>query len=1098
MATVHMATVAAQFRAVGVEQARAKVLGLDSATKRLGASARSTRDLIGRRIGLLEQGTRTEGTRSESLRKLEGVESTLTRLLERGNVTLDRRIALEQHLARVQRVRGAAAAEDAARLAAAGAVVPGVGASLTTRRSDLGGRISLLERGLRLESTRELSLRKLAGVENTLTQVANRRNLSLSQQIALEQELARVRSIRAGASTAAGGLLGGMGVGRLVGGIAAGVGIGMGFSGATRAIEGIREATDELEASQRKLVATSRLTGIGISQIRALATQAKEDFELSSGAAADWTQNIIKLTSRAEQTERGGEVLARWLDLAAAQGVDATMAMQALETTLIGQDEGLNRLGLANPSGIYQKWAAALGTTAGKMTEVQKWQAIINEVTEAGSRVQGEYARFLETNRGQSQKLANDSRDLGAAFGTAWQPVRGTILDAGSAFVPFLARHSDVVVAITASIITIGLATGAWKAWGFVVGTTVVKSAIAASKALLTLNLAAMNPVVLGIMAVAGAVGYLVWRMQKGKREADELRQSLVKLSDVELAQRQADASRELLEQRAILRQGGGAGATLAERMQRQNSQGSRWRAFQRAQELERELEVLAQEQSDRMTRPLEGPGGDDDPAGVRRAAAARASALTAAAQLELDVQRAKWAKARAIDEAAYGEGLRSLDTYFSNRRLEMERSAERELRALRIERGAVTSVEPEDDAGRIQQRTEIARIDGQISIRQIALEQERAELAAEELNTRRQLTEQRVQAETRILELTGRHREATQRGIDEEVRRYGILLGQLGIVGDERDRLVAAFREPLELRADFDEAQREAQGVLQDIAAVRQQVEQDVQRGILSQADGQRIILDAERARLGVLSTIADRMEQFAEALKDPELLAAVRALRGELGGLAIEITPNVRLAQTRDQLKQSIDEQFANIGPALGGILATALGTAFAEGTGRAGDVLLGALGGLFQQMGSALITYGMTMVKLLPALENPFLSGPAAIVAGGLLVALGGTLSGIAGGRGTSSRGSGVSITSDTGPVTIPIGTFGLGRSSRALDSLGRSSPALTTPFVPEAVQPVQPVVFNATFVGARDLRVQREFAQIAERAVRRGYRVGGGNG
>jgi hypothetical protein len=43
----------------------------------------------------------------------------------------------------------------------------------------------------------------------------------------------------------------------------------------------------------------------------------------------------------------------------------------------------------------------------------------------------------------------------------------------------------------------------------------------------------------------------------------------------------------------------------------------------------------------------------------------------------------------------------------------------------------------------------------------------------------------------------------------------------------------------------------------------------------------------------------------------------------------------------------------------------------------------------------VGSALLAYGAAMSGLLPALSNPFTSGPAAIVAGGLLIALGSKL-------------------------------------------------------------------------------------------------------
>src|SRR5690606_3133462 len=94
-----------------------------------------------------------------------------------------------------------------------------------------------------------------------------------------------------------------------------------------------------------------------------------------------------------------------------------------------------------------------------------------------------------------------------------------------------------------------------------------------------------------------------------------------------------------------------------------------------------------------------EGP----DAAELRKVAEARAQELIAAAERERAIQGATHDKARAIDDAAHAEGLRSLDTYYGNRRQMLEAEAQRELATLEVQRSAMASLTPEDESGRIR-----------------------------------------------------------------------------------------------------------------------------------------------------------------------------------------------------------------------------------------------------------------------------------------------------------------------------------------------------------------------------------------------------------
>ncbi len=106
----------------------------------------------------------------------------------------------------------------------------------------------------------------------------------------------------------------------------------------------------------------------------------------------------------------------------------------------------------------------------------------------------------------------------------------------------------------------------------------------------------------------------------------------------------------------------------------------------------------------------------------------------------------------------------------------------------------------------------------------------------------------------------------------------------------------------------------------------------------------------------------------------------------------------------------------QFATLGQSLGMTLAmgfsNALGAAMSgKNVFKAfGNVVLSGLGSIFSQMGKALLTAGIAMMKLLPFLSNPFTSGPAMIAAGLILTGVGAAMGGIATGHGGSGGGGG----------------------------------------------------------------------------------------
>lgn len=222
----------------------------------------------------------------------------------------------------------------------------------------------------------------------------------------------RYKTVPGAGSTAAGGGL--LAAGRGLLGPLAGI-----FTVTEAISEGTRsiEVADQYESALRKLGGTAKLAGVDFDTLAASAAATKAEFELSDPLANDLIGTMTRLAAQAGDTAQAGTALTAWMDLAAAAGLDAQSALEALEVTFRGQDEGLNKLGLANPAEIYKKWGAGAD-------DASKRQAILNEIVAEGSKATGEYTRFLESNQGAAQKSAVEIDNYRKRIGESLQPIR--------------------------------------------------------------------------------------------------------------------------------------------------------------------------------------------------------------------------------------------------------------------------------------------------------------------------------------------------------------------------------------------------------------------------------------------------------------------------------------------------------------------------------------------------------------------------------------------------------------------------------------------------------------------------------------------------
>ncbi len=196
------------------------------------------------------------------------------------------------------------------------------------------------------------------------------------------------------------------------------------------------QASDELDASIRKLGGTAKLTNIPLADLEDLATGAREAFKLSATVANDFASEIAKLTQRAGDTGKSKDVLAAFLDLGASRGLSAAESLKAVQQSVLGIDEGTDKLFGKNPSAIWDDFAKAIGTTAGKLTEQEKAQALVFAALEAGITVQGASLEYLKSAAGQQEQAALRANELAASFGNTLRPLRLLIFEFANGLLP--------------------------------------------------------------------------------------------------------------------------------------------------------------------------------------------------------------------------------------------------------------------------------------------------------------------------------------------------------------------------------------------------------------------------------------------------------------------------------------------------------------------------------------------------------------------------------------------------------------------------------------------------------------------------------------
>ncbi|HEV2864340.1 MAG TPA: hypothetical protein VGX48_25300, partial [Pyrinomonadaceae bacterium] len=192
-----------------------------------------------------------------------------------------------------------------------------------------------------------------------------------------------------------------------------------GITGAVQFGASSVQAAAVAEDSNRRLEFTATRAGISYTK----AAEAAEDFGRRVGAsnteAARTLSDLVRLAERAGRPGDVEQIQQRFADLAAAQGLKGGELSELIGTILSGQDEGLNKLGLPDPSKLYAQYAASIGKTADALTEMEKARAALNAVEAKGAEAAGQADARLLSTAGKIDTAAASYENLKAQTGEA-------------------------------------------------------------------------------------------------------------------------------------------------------------------------------------------------------------------------------------------------------------------------------------------------------------------------------------------------------------------------------------------------------------------------------------------------------------------------------------------------------------------------------------------------------------------------------------------------------------------------------------------------------------------------------------------------------
>ncbi len=269
-------------------------------------------------------------------------------------------------------------------------------------------------------------------------------------------------------------------------------------------------------------------------------------------------------------------------------------------------------------------------------------------------------------------------------------------------------------------------------------------------------------------------------------------------------------------------------------------------------------------------------------------AAAARLAAVVEGIQAELEARKQGFATELQQTEETHRRGLISAKAFYAERRRLIDAQADAEVAALKRQ-AEVVATRPVTTAAEGTTRTaDVVALNAKIAL--VEGQQTKDRLANDNLEraSAEALAMARLEFEQRILIAKGETARAALDALDREAAAFKAKLIDQGVPGEEAAGRVEELVDVETARISFEALAAAADRVFSEISRKREAIEAQVAAGAISAVDGERQILELERARLPGLALIRDRLLEIAAAITDPAIREALQTTTAGIDRLA------------------------------------------------------------------------------------------------------------------------------------------------------------------------------------------------------------------
>lgn len=283
------------------------------------------------------------------------------------------------------------------------------------------------------------------------------------------------------------------------------------LTGLVRTIKSLTAEAQQMQMSYQGLTQLSKSLNVDIEESTGLARELADKGFMTVTEAAEAVKTSLASGLNIEETRK----LIYSLADAAAYNRQANYGWgEAVVTTIQGIKQGNSTLTDAvgvttNLSVMYDKYAKSIGTSAGKLSDVQKIQAAYNGFIQDASIYAGNADKAMEGYTGSqarfNQTMQTARVELGESFMPIMESLMNTIAPIIHDFAEWAGKNHDVIAGLAAAVVTVG---------GLITAITALIAVVATLRAaFIALNIS-MGPIGWAIAALSavtlGATAYKV------------------------------------------------------------------------------------------------------------------------------------------------------------------------------------------------------------------------------------------------------------------------------------------------------------------------------------------------------------------------------------------------------------------------------------------------------------------------------------------------------------------------------------------------------------------------------------------------------------